>query len=47
MGINTNSTKKRLSWHNIDWTHVYQKVRKQQVKIGVAYNNKNFGLVTQ
>lgn len=37
----------KFGWHDIDWTNVQKKVLQQQVKIGVAYRNGNFGLVAQ
>lgn len=41
------SRQKKLSWHDINWIQVRKRVLKKQIKIGVAYNNKDFGLLTQ
>lgn len=44
---NKNKVQIKFGWHDIDWTRVETKVRQQQIKIGVAYRNKDMGLVTQ
>lgn len=44
---NSKQSKVKFGWYDIDWTSVKQKVFQQQVKIGVAYENGNIGLVTQ
>ena len=36
----------KFGWHDIDWILVQKKVLQQQVKIGVAYEEGNIGLVT-
>lgn len=42
-----NSIKQQFGWHDIDWNLVNKKMFQQQVKIGVAYTEKDFGRVTQ
>jgi RNA-directed DNA polymerase len=44
---NNNSVENKFGWHDIDWTRVWTKVNQRQVKIGVAYDNKDMGLITQ
>jgi hypothetical protein len=45
--VNNNNVVKKFGMHDIDWTRAQAKVHQQQVKIGVAYHNKDMGLVTQ
>lgn len=42
-----NNIKQQFGWHDIDWNLVNKKMFQQQVKIGVAYTEKDFRRVTQ
>jgi len=42
-----NNKQNKINWHNIDWPRVIRRVRRQQIKIGVRYNNKDYGLLKQ
>lgn len=45
--MEVNNTVKKFGWHDIDWTRVFRTVQQQQIRIGVAYNNKEMGRLTQ